>query len=64
MHMLHPTIQCPDKDVFRTGIFSNMLEYLISDRFYKNRFAVFCCPNKMDPNTYMRHTRLLLMNYH
>lgn len=55
MNMLNPAVQCSDKDVFCTGIFANVLKYFLTDRFRKNWLAVFGSPDKMYPNTNVRH---------
>ena len=56
MNMLNPTVQCPNKNILCFRIFSNMLEDSVPDRFGKQGFAIFCCPNEMYPNADVWHT--------
>ena len=53
--MFDPSIQCADEDVLRSGIFPNVFEDFVSDRFGKKRLSILCCPDKVNPNTDVRH---------
>lgn len=55
MNMLNPTVDCADKDTLDPRIFANVLKDLVSDRLCEERLAVLCRPDKMYPNTDVRH---------